>query len=243
MYTYSQRLSWSAPFNPLTELRQAKQLAGTSILDLTITNPVAAGFVYPHAALTEIFSSVRSYSYHPDPFGELSARNAIASYYGQRNVAVHPQHLALTASTSEAYSVLFKLLCDPGDEILVPTPSYPLFDYLAALESVRAVPYRLLYAGNWFIDLEHLDSALSARTRAIVIVNPNNPTGSFLKRGEYAALSELAISRSVPLICDEVFMDYPIRPASDIVPTIAGAETGLGYGDAAIETRLDRNSW
>ena len=229
MYTYSQRLSWSSTPNALSELRRSKRSAGHSILDLTISNPVAAGFDYPHDRLTEIFASIHDFSYHPDPFGDKSARTAIASYYAQRNVAAELEDLALTASTSEAYTLLFKLLCDPGDEVLVPSPSYPLFDYLAALESVRVLPYRLLYAGNWFVDLEYLRSIVSRRTRAIVVVNPNNPTGSFLKRSEHAALTELASSRGLPLICDEVFMDYPVTPASDLVSTLAGSQTGLSF--------------
>ena len=210
-------------------LRHAKQLAGEPILDLTISNPLRAGFDYPHQRIREIFASIPEFSYDPDPFGEVASRSAIASYYARHGASVQPQQLALTASTSEAYAVLFKLLCDPEDEILVPTPSYPLFDYLAALESVRAIPYRLLYAGNWFVDFDHLRSGISDRTRAIVVVTPNNPTGSFLKAGERASLLELANDRGLALICDEVFMDYPILPGSDVVRTLAGTEIGLSF--------------
>ena len=199
-------------------------------MDLTISNPVAGGFEYPHAQINQVFAALDHFSYHPEPFGELGARSAVSTYYaGRAGVTVSPHNIALTASTSEAYSVLFKLLCDPGDEILVPTPSYPLFDYLAALESVRTVPYRLLYAGNWFVDPGHLRSVLTKRTRAIVIVSPNNPTGSFLKSGEFSLLSDLAASHRISLICDEVFLDYPLSPAPDSMPTLAGNDVGLGF--------------
>jgi alanine-synthesizing transaminase len=204
-------------------------MVGEPIIDLTISNPVAAGFDYPHERLREIFAAVHDFAYHPDPFGHRSARNAIAAYYAARSVVVAPEQIALTASTSEAYSLLLKLLCDPGDEILVPSPSYPLFEYLAALECVRVVPYRLLYAGNWFVDFDYLRAVVSDRTRAIVVVNPNNPTGSFLKQSEYAALVELTSFADVPLICDEVFMDYPIAPAPDLISTLAGSQTGLSF--------------
>ncbi len=229
MYNYSKRLSWSPAVNPLSELKHARQLAGLPILDLTISNPVEAGFHYPHARIAEIFGAVRDLSYRPHPFGEISARAAVAGYYAQHQISIDPQQIALTASTSEAYSILFKLLCDPGDEVLVPTPSYPLFDFLAALDSVRVVPYRLLYAGNWFIDLEHLEYSISARTRAIVLVNPNNPTGSFLKLGEHAALVRIAEAHGLPLISDEVFMEYPVTTQADLVRTLAQNTNGLGF--------------
>jgi alanine-synthesizing transaminase len=227
--TYSQRLPWSSSPNPLTVLRRTKELAREPVNDLTSSNPLVAAFDYPHQRLREIFASIPDFSYHPAPFGEAASRSAIAAYYERHGASVQPEQLALTASTSEAYAVLFKLLCDPGDEILVPTPSYPLFDYLASLESVRVIPYRLLYAGNWLVDFDHLRAGISDRTRAIVIVTPNNPTGSFLKAGEHASLLELANDRGLPLICDEVFMDYPILPATDVVRTFAGSETGLSF--------------
>jgi len=146
-------------------------------------------------------------SYEPSPFGLLSAREAIAKQLSAGGVQVDPGRIVLTASTSEAYSFLFKLLCDPGDEVLVPRPSYPLFDHLAQLEAVRPVPYRLAYDGGWHIDLPSVTSAVSPRTRAIVVVSPNNPTGSYLKREELEALGSLGI----PIVSDEVFASYPLR--------------------------------
>jgi alanine-synthesizing transaminase len=206
-------------------MRDAKRATGRSIVDLTISNPVAAGFDYPHQQLQDIFGSLADFSYRPEASGDYCARQAVAARY----VDLAPEQIALTASTSEAYSVLFKLLCDPGDEVLVPTPSYPLFDYLASLEAVRAIPYRLLYAGGWFVNFNSLTGALSDRTRAIVIVNPNNPTGSFLKRAELDLLLEMADRRGIPLISDEVFAEYPLGEGADIVPTLAGSARGLGF--------------
>lgn len=229
LYTYSKRISWSSTSNLFSALKHSRLEAGLPVTDLTISNPVAAGLEYPHARLAEILASVRDFSYTPHPLGDIGARTAIASFYAREGIVVQPDQLCLTASSSEAYSVLFKLLCDPGDEILVPTPSYPLFEYLAALDSVRVAPYRLLYAGSWFVDLEHLKSLISARTRAIIVVNPNNPTGSFLKRAEYEALCELAENRRLPLISDEVFRAYRFRPDAAIVPTLAGRQSGLSF--------------
>ncbi len=210
-------------------MRRSKEKTGERLNDLTLSNPVSAGFDYPHQPLREVFGSLKDFSYRPDPLGELHARNAVSSYYASRGISISTDHIALTASTSEAYSVLFKLLCNPGDEVLVPTPSYPLFDDLAALESIRAVPYRLLYAGGWFIDLDYLRSLFSPRTRAMVIVNPNNPTGSFIKQGEYEAITEMAAGFDVPLISDEVFSDYRIATPSDAVRSLIGTHSGLAF--------------
>lgn len=172
------------------------------ILDLTESNPTRAGLPYPRAAILDSLASADALLYEPASFGLGSAREAVA-----REVSVDPARIVLTASTSEAYAFLFKLLCDPGDEVLVPVPSYPLFEHLARLEAVRAVPYRLAYDGAWHVDVDSLRAAVSARTRAVVTVSPNNPTGSYLKRSELAALSALGL----PIVSDEVFASYPLR--------------------------------
>jgi len=196
---FSQRLAWDSARNPLSEMVARKRALGERILDLTESNPTHAGIVYPPV----VFDDQRMMMYDPASFGMLSAREMIAVECG---VAV--DRVILTAGTSEAYSWLFKLLCDPGDEVLVPRPSYPLFDYLAALESVAVRPYHLRYSEGWFVDLH--DIRITERTRAIVVVNPNNPTGSYLKPAELDALVKLARKHGLAIISDEVFSDFAL---------------------------------
>ncbi|HWE28447.1 MAG TPA: pyridoxal phosphate-dependent aminotransferase, partial [Polyangia bacterium] len=169
-------------------------------------------------------------TYEPTPKGLHAARAAVAAYYARRHaVAVDADRVTLTASTSEAYSWLFKLVCDPGDDVLVPSPSYPLFDHLAALESVRPVAYPLRYHGGWFVDIEEVRRALTPRTRAILVVNPNNPTGSFLTRDQAHALAALAAERDLPLVSDEVFADYGFQPDPARLTTLAGERACLTF--------------
>jgi alanine-synthesizing transaminase len=228
--TYSGRLSWSLPPNPLSTLQEQHRRAGIPLLDLTISNPTEAFPNYPHTQIAQAYAAITGFTYHPDPFGQESARALLAAWYQQRAITLPPDQLALTASTSEAYSLLFKLLCDPGAEVLIPHPSYPLFEYLARLEAVTTVPYRLLYDGSWFIDFASLRAAISARARAIVIVNPNNPTGSFLKIHELAALLEIAQEHNLPVISDEVFMDYTFDPPSpNLARTLIGQNETLSF--------------
>ncbi len=180
---------------------------GVSLLDLTESNPTRAGFAYAGEVIAAAFATPGMLRYEPDPFGLYTARAAVSKHYAERAIAVDPADVLLTASTSEAYGFLFKLLCDPGDEVLVPRPSYPLFEQLAGLENVRLRPYSLAYDGAWHVDLSAVRSALTDHTRAILLVSPNNPTGSFLKRSELSALAELGL----PLISDEVFGEYAFR--------------------------------
>lgn len=188
----------------------ARRGAGGRILDLTAGNPTRAGFAYPEAEILAAVASPAALRYEPDPRGLPAARAAISAYYAARGESVDAADLLLTASTSESYALLFKLLAEPGDEILVPAPSYPLFEMLAALESVRLVRYPLEHAGNhgWRIQREALEAAISTRTRALVVVHPNNPTGSYVRIEERAWLEALCESRALPLIADEVFLDY-----------------------------------
>ena len=185
---FSSRLDWAIGPNPLARLLQNKRSAGADILDLTESNPTSAGLNYSSERVLAALADPRSMRYEPAPAGIVAARAAISEYYSSR---VPVERILLTASTSEAYGFLFKLLANPGDEVLAPRPSYPLFDYLAALDSVRIVQYPLAYHGGWAIDFEALASRITARTRAIVTVNPNNPTGSFLKKEELSQLSAL----------------------------------------------------
>jgi alanine-synthesizing transaminase len=190
----------------------ARTLASKStvVLDLTESNPTRAAIPYDREAILGSLALPPSLHYEPAPFGLASAREAVARDLSLHGPPVDPARVVLTASTSEAYAFAFKLLCDPDDEVLVPRPSYPLFEHLARLESVRAVPYRVAYDGAWHVDLPSVRAAITPRTRAIVTVSPNNPTGSYLKSGELAELAALG----VPLVSDEVFARYPLRADS-----------------------------
>jgi aspartate/methionine/tyrosine aminotransferase len=181
--------------------------AGEELLDLTVSNPTRAGIPYASDAILRALSDVRSLEYAPEPFGIASARDTLARAAGEHGYPIDPSRVVVTASTSEAYSFLFKLLCDPGDEVLVPQPSYPLFEHLATFESVRLVPYALAYDGAWHLDGASVTRAIGPRTRAILAVSPNNPTGSYLKRDELRALA----ATGLPIVSDEVFARYPLR--------------------------------
>ena len=222
---FSSRLEWNAHPNPLTTLLAEKRRQGASILDLTESNPTRAALDYPRKELLTALADPRALRYDPDPRGLLSAREAVSEYYAQRSVEVPALRILLTASTSEAYSYLFKLLTDPGDEILVPRPSYPLFDYLAAMESVAVRQYPLRYDGVWHIDLPALASAITPRTRAIVVVNPNNPTGSYLKRAEWERLQTFGL----PILSDEVFSDFAFSPDPQRITTLADQNSVLTF--------------
>lgn len=216
---FSSRLHWDLRPNRIAAAVAAH--AGP-LLDLTESNPTRAGLPYDSSTLSA-FADPESLRYEPTPTGLRKAREAVAASYALRGVELQTGRLLLTASTSESYSWLFKLLCDPGDEVLVPRPSYPLFDFLAALESVRVVQYPLAYDGRWRLDIHEVEHVLTERTRAIVVVNPNNPTGSFLKRNEWAALDGLCATRGIAIISDEVFADYSLRTDPDRITTLAGA--------------------
>ncbi len=205
---FSSRLQWDAQPNPLTQLLERKLQQGARVLDLTESNPTRAKFDYPADAILAAAFDESVLTYDPDPKGSLQAREAVSEYCAKRNSDVAPSQIILTASTSEAYSYLFKLLTDPGDEILVPRPSYPLFEYLAAMESLRVQPYPLHYDGHWRIDVDALVKLATPRTRALVLVNPNNPTGSFLKQDQWLQLESFAAARGIAILSDEVFSDY-----------------------------------
>lgn len=222
---FSSRLQWDSQPNPLSLLLAEKRHSGAVILDLTESNPTHAGFDYPGGELLAALADPRALLYNPDLRGLLSAREAVAEYYAQRGVDVSASRILLTASTSEAYSYLFKLLANPGDEILVPRPSYPLFDYLASMESVSACQYPLRYDGVWNIDFDALANAITPRTRAIVVVNPNNPTGSYLKRAEWERLQTFGL----PILSDEVFSDFAFASDPTRVATLSGPSDALTF--------------
>lgn len=214
---FSRRLPPVAERNALTRALDARRAAGIPYADLTQSNPTSAGIPYAPDLLVPLGSSA-ALAYEPSAFGLPSARAAVAVDYARRGVSVDPADVVLTASTSEAYTWLFKLLCNPGESVLVPRPSYPLFEHLTALEGVAVETYRLEYHGRWEIDLADLRRA-SDRVRAVVVVSPNNPTGSYVSAREADELMALCRARGWALIADEVFVEYPLeaeRPRTDL---------------------------
>jgi alanine-synthesizing transaminase len=199
--------------NRLTGALNVARARGQRILDLTESNPTRAGLEYPQDLLRPL-GDCRGLAYAPEPFGLLGARTAIVDDYARRGVRVAPERVALVSSTSEAYACLFKLLTDAGDEILVPNPSYPLFDHLAKFDHVTVRPYALDVDAAWRIDFESVRSAITPRTKAILFVSPNNPTGSFVTADEVEQLAEIAAAHELALIADEVFADYELAPGS-----------------------------
>jgi alanine-synthesizing transaminase len=223
---FSSRLDWSIPANPLAKLLTEKRASGDAILDLTESNPTAVGFNYPADRILAALADPRSLCYEPSPAGILPAREAVSAYCGGR---VDAGRVLLTASTSEAYALLFKLLANAGDEVLIPRPSYPLFNFLAALESVRVVEYPLVYHGGWAIDFDFLARKITPRTRAIVVVNPNNPTGSYLKKSELVELIGLCRNQDLAILSDEVFSDYAIADDPRRVPSLVNVDEVLTF--------------
>lgn len=218
----SSRLPASLAPNALARLLQDKRRVGAGVVDLTESNPTRVGLAYPRDLLKPL-GDARALDYDPQPLGLWPARAAVAADFRRRGVVISADRVALTASTSEAYALLFKVLCDAGDRVLVPQPSYPLFEHLTRLESVEAVPYALEYHGSWRIDLESVRRA-GDRVRAILIVSPNNPTGSWLHRDDLAAISALAAERNWTIIGDEVFADYRLDASPDAAHVLAAGE-------------------
>jgi len=213
----SRRLPPHVDLNALTRALATRRAEGRPVADLTESNPTRAGLSYPPDLLAEL-ASRRALRYDPRPFGLDAAREAVARDHLRRGAEIDPGRVVLTASTSEAYTWLFKLLCDPGDTVLVPRPSYPLFEHLTRLEGVCTAPFHLEYHGRWEIDFETMEAA-PERTRAMVIVSPNNPTGSFVSARELERLFALCRDRGWALVADEVFADYPLEadaPVTDI---------------------------
>lgn len=218
---FSARTSWdSAESSYAAAVREARN-SGRQVYDLTISNPTHCGFSYDADALLRPLANPRALVYDPDPRGMASAREAVAGYYDGHRAAISPADLILTTSTSESYSFLFRLLCDPGDEVLVAQPSYPLFDFLATLDDVGLRPYPLFYDHGWWIDFDRLERAITPRTRAILVVHPNNPTGHWTSPSERERLEALCARHSLALIVDEVFLDYPLDASAPFPRTLA----------------------
>jgi aspartate/methionine/tyrosine aminotransferase len=234
--TFSNRLPPHAEINPLSRALASLRAAGARIIDLTESNPTTVGLDYP-AGWLDLLGAEHVLRYAPQSLGLAVAREAIAADYARRGSRVDPEQVVLSASSSEAYSWLFKLLCNPGEAVLVPQPSYPLFEHLTRLEAVEALPYHLRFHGRWEIDFDSINAA-PPHVRAILLVSPNNPTGSFVTRSEARGLAEIARTRGWAIVADEVFADYPLdvseAPTESVMNldvlsfTLGGASKSLG---------------
>ena len=209
---FSSRTNWPLTHNPFTLALNELRSAGMPLLDLTASNPTQCNFHYDSTAILSAFQNPAALIYDPQPKGTLAARQEVARYYlDDHQSTLDPESLFLTTSTSEAYSYAFRLLANPGDELLLPKPSYPLFEFLAGLQDVHLRPYSLVYAHGWFIDFQSLESAITPRTRAILLVHPNNPTGSYVQPEELSRLNGICKKHNLALIVDEVFLDFPFN--------------------------------
>jgi alanine-synthesizing transaminase len=209
-FRFSDRLPWEHPRNRLTQALEEREARGAETIDLTKTNPTRVGFRYPEEELAELLRRSAGPEYEPDPRGMAAAREALARHLSTPGDPVSPDDLVLTASTSESYSLLFKLFGNPGDEVLTAAPSYPLLDSLAALDGLALRHFHLRPGRGFALDPEAVELALTPRTRLLALVHPGNPTGKFLTRAEQEAVAALCASRGLPLISDEVFADYPL---------------------------------
>ncbi len=207
---FAGRTNWNLTPNRLSEALARHRAASKPLFDLTASNPTSCGFLYDREAILGALSDPAALSYEPNPKGLDSARRSIASYYAARNTQISPEDVLLTTSTSEAYSFIFRALCDPGDELLIPEPSYPLFHFLADIQDVKLVRYRLICDHGWQIDFHALEQAITPRSRGVIVVHPNNPTGQFVKPQELASLNEICSSRQMAIIADEVFLDFSL---------------------------------
>lgn len=222
---FSERTAWDLGENAFAGRLREARATGRKLLDLTVSNPTSCGFAYDERSLLAPLAEPAALLYEPVPLGMESARAAVAAYYRDLGVEIALDRLCLTTSTSEAYSYLFRLLCDPGDEVLAAAPSYPLFDYIARLDDLRLVEYPLLYHDGWQIDLHALEASITERTRAVIVVHPNNPTGHFCSTKEREAVQALCAERGVALIVDEVFLDYAL-------PDVAARSFAAGLSPA-----------
>src|SRR5580698_2667238 len=210
-YRFSARTGWDVGESGFAAAIREARAVGRELVDLTVSNPTVCGFEYDAEKILGALGDVRAMTYDPDPRGMRSAREAVAGYYGDHGAGVDPDAGVLTTRTGGGYGFLFRLLCDAGDEVLVAQPSYPLFDFLAELEDVRLKAYPLFYDFGWWIDFAELERSITPRTRAVIVVHPNNPTGHATGAAERVRLEEICARQGLALIVDEVFLDYPLR--------------------------------
>jgi alanine-synthesizing transaminase len=225
---FSDRTDWKLTRNRLTEALDEVRAIGARVLDLTLSNPTRAGLHYDEPRILQSLASPQAMDYDPQPKGLPSARSAVADYYqAEHGININPERVILTTSTSEGYSFVFRLLCNPGDELLVPKPSYPLFEFLADLQDVKLMPYLLIYDHGWQMDFPSLRNAVTKRTRGVIVVHPNNPTGSYVHAPERVALGGFCQEHELALISDEVFLDYAHNEAPQ--PSFAAHEDVLSF--------------
>lgn len=228
-YRFSARTGWDVTESAFAAAVREARASGRKLIDLTISNPTVCGFHYSDHVLLSPLSDKAALTYDPDPRGMRSAREAVAGYYNFHEAEADPDDLILTTSTSEGYGFLFRLLCDAGDEVLVAQPSYPLFDFLADLEDVKLRPYPLFYDHGWWTDFAELERRINPRTRAIVVVHPNNPTGHTTKPQERTRLEDICLRHNLALIVDEVFLDYSLDEDTDIPSFARGPHPVLTF--------------
>ena len=207
---FAKRTNWNLAPNWLSAALAAHRAAGKPLFDLTVSNPTECGFAYDSSAILSALSNPLALSYEPNPKGLESARRGVVGYYAERQEEISAEDIFLTTSTSEAYSFVFRTLCNPDDELLIPSPSYPLFDFLAEIQDVHLVRYPLLYDHGWQIDFHALEQAITPRTRGVIVVHPNNPTGHFTKPAEMSKLNSICAGREMAIIADEVFLDFSL---------------------------------
>ena len=208
---FAKRTNWDLKTNRLSVALGTHRAAGKPLLDLTLSNPTECGFLYDENAILSALHSPAALKYEPNPRGLAMARSAVAEYYAEHGAAISLDDIFLTTSTSEAYSYVFRILCNPDDELLIPEPSYPLFDFLADIQDVRLLRYPLIYDHGWQIDFHTLEQAITPRTRGVIAVHPNNPTGHFCKPEEMRKLNEICAAREIAIIADEVFLDFTLK--------------------------------
>ena len=241
---FSERTNWRLARNPFTQAVEEMRAQGAHLLDLTVSNPTRVGLDYDGKAILGAMQSERALDYDPQAKGSLTAREAVAGYYESEH-GIHgldPERIVLTTSTSEGYSYIFRLLCNAGDELLVPKPSYPLFEFLADLQDVRLVPYPLIYDHGWQMDFHSLERAVTGRTRGVVVVHPNNPTGSYVHAVELGPLNEFCRTHGLALIVDEVFLDYEVGTSGANVSALNPTADCSAGSAAATEKTVELRS-
>jgi alanine-synthesizing transaminase len=224
---FSDRTDWNLESNPLSKALADRLASGKPVIDLTESNPTKCGFRFETEQILGALSHPASLNYDPVAQGLLPARNAVVDYYRSRKCTVNVDDIFLTTSTSEAYSFLFRTLCNLGDEVLIPQPGYPLFNVLADIQDVATVPYPLIYDYGWQIDFHALQRAITPRTRGVIVVNPNNPTGHFCKADDIRRLNQICREGDLAIIADEVFLDFSL--GTEILPTFASNNQALTF--------------
>lgn len=224
---FADRTSWNLTTNRLAEAFARHRATGKPLFDLTVSNPTECGFVYDNDAILQALSNPSATIYQPEPRGLATARHAIAEYYGARGCDVPVEDILLTTSTSEAYSFVFRLLCNPGDELLIPAPSYPLLDYLADIQDVKLIRYPLFYDHGWEIDFHVLEQAITQRTRGVIVVHPNNPTGHYTNSAAMKRLNEICSVKNLAIVADEVFLDFSLT--QELHPSFAANREALTF--------------